>query len=96
MNLLGVVVKEFVGERLISLSRPQSRRTEAYRQIRTNLEFTGPGGMPRSIAITSPGPGEGKSTLTANLAVIASHAGFSVVRVDADLRRPTLASVFVP
>lgn len=94
VDLLGVISKEYGDERLIAVTRPRSRRTEAYRQVRTNLEFTGPEGMPRSIVVTSAAPGEGKSTLAANLAVIASHAGKEVVVVDADLRRPTLANLF--
>jgi succinoglycan biosynthesis transport protein ExoP len=94
VELLGVVSKEYGDEPLISVTRPRSRRTEAYRQVRTNLEFTGPEGMPRSIAVTSAVPGEGKTTLAANLAVIASHTGIEVVVVDADLRRPTIADVF--
>ena len=94
IDLLGVVVKEYGDERLIAVTRPRCRRTEAYRQVRTNLEFTGPAGLPNSIVVTSATPGEGKTTLAANLAVIVSHAGKEVVVVDADLRRPTIAQVF--
>lgn len=93
VTLLGVVPREYGDERLIAMTRPRSRRTEAYRQVRTNLEFSGPGGMPSSLVVTSAAPGEGKSTLAANLAVIASHAGKRVLLVDADLRRPTIATV---
>jgi capsular exopolysaccharide synthesis family protein len=50
--------------------------------------------MPASVAITSPGPGEGKSSLAANLAVMAAHAGRDVVIVDADLRKPSMAAYF--
>lgn len=92
-SLLGVVPREYGEDRLIAVTRPRSRRTEAYRQIRTALEFSGPAGMPRSIVVTSAAPGEGKSTLAANLAFIASLAGKDVVLVDADLRRPVLADV---
>lgn len=94
VDLLGVVSKEYGDERLIAVTRPRSRRTEAYRQVRTNLEFTSAEGAPRSIVVTSAAPGEGKTTLAANLAVISSHAGKQVVLVDADLRRPTIADVF--
>ena len=94
VGLLGVVPKEFADERLPAISRPHSRRSEAYRQIRTNLEFTGPEGMPRSIVVTSAAQGEGKSSLATNLGIIVSRAGRSVVVVDADLRRPTVSENF--
>ena len=93
LTLLGVVSRENPDEQLVAVTRPRSRRTEAYRQVRTNLEFSGPDGLPPSLVITSPAPGEGKSTVAANLAVIAAHAGHNVVLVDADLRRPTVADV---
>ena len=90
--VIGTVPQEFSNERLPALTRPQSGRSEAYRHVRTNLEFTGPEGAPRSIVVTSAGSGDGKTTLSTNLAVIASRAGKSVVIVDADLRKPMVAT----
>lgn len=67
---------------------------EAFRQLRTNLRFVDVDRPPRRIVITSALAGEGKSTVSANLARLVAHAGESVVLVDADLRRPMLATTF--
>lgn len=93
-NIIGVVPREFEGEMLPAASRSHSRRSEAYRQVRTNLEFAAEGVAPRSFVVTSAGQGEGKSSTTANLALLYSRAGKSVIIVDADLRKPTIASYF--
>jgi capsular exopolysaccharide synthesis family protein len=93
-TILGVIPREFDDERLPAASRPHSRRSEAYRQVRTNLEFAAGDDPPRSFVITSAGQGEGKSTTVANLALLISRAGKRVALVDADLRKPTLASFF--
>ena len=68
--------------------------SEAFRQIRTNLRFVGVDDPPRTIVVTSANPSEGKSTVSATLARVLGEAGQSVVIVDADLRRPTLGSLF--
>ncbi len=62
--------------------------------LRTNLEFASAANPIRSLIVTSPGPGEGKSTTTANLAVTMAQAGLWTVIVDADLRRPTQHRIF--
>ena len=93
-TLLGSIPKENNTEVLVSITRPRSGRAEAYRHVRTNLEFTGPEGMPRSLVVTSAAPGEGKSSLSANLAVVAARSGRNVVLVDADLRKPSMAKYF--
>ncbi|MCW2528975.1 MAG: hypothetical protein JWM76_3835 [Pseudonocardiales bacterium] len=92
--LLGIVPREFESEMLPALSRPHSRRSEAYRQIRTNLDVTIDGHPPGAVTVTSPGQGEGKSSITANMAVLYGRAGRRVVLVDADLRRPSIAKYF--
>ncbi len=94
VSLLGSVPRALSGEALPARTKPRSARAEAYRHVRANLEFAGPDGMPASIAITSPAAGEGKSSLAANLAIVAAHAGRTVVIVDADLRKPTIAKYF--
>ncbi len=71
---------------------PHSVRSEAYRQLRTNLQFVKVDQMPRVIAITSGVPGEGKTTTAINLAAALAEAGHRVCLVEADLRRPTIAS----
>ena len=92
--LLGLVPKEFRSITVPAMSRPKSRRAEAYRTVRTNLEFLSEQGMPRSIVITSASAGEGKSSLSANLGITASRAGRDVVIIDADLRKPAVAEYF--
>lgn len=79
---------------LVTLKQPRSPIAEAYRVLRTNLRFSGienPGGV---MLITSAGPGEGKSTTAANLAVSLAQVGKKVVLVDGDLRRPSLHKMF--
>lgn len=80
--------------RLISLLDPKSPVVEAYRTLRTNLQYANADGSLRRILVTSPGPGEGKSTTAANLAVILAQSGKRVVAVSADLRKPTLHQYF--
>lgn len=65
---------------------------EALRTLRTNLRFMDVDHPPRTIVVTSPVPGDGKSTVAANLAATLAEAGEHVVLVDGDLRRPTVAA----
>jgi capsular exopolysaccharide synthesis family protein len=67
---------------------------EATRELRTNLRFVDIDNPPRAIVVTSPIPGDGKSTIAANLAVSIAASGEPVVLIDADLRRPMIASLF--
>jgi succinoglycan biosynthesis transport protein ExoP len=79
---------------LVSLKDPASTIAEAYRSVRTNLQFALLDSATRIVVITSPGKGEGKSSLTANLAVVLAQAGKSVIVIDADLRRPRIHRFF--
>lgn len=79
---------------LIAIGDDDSRGAEAYRSLRTNLEFLDFDRRARSFVVTSSIPREGKSLTVANLAVFLAEAGRSVVVVDADLRRPRLGAVF--
>jgi capsular exopolysaccharide synthesis family protein len=79
---------------LITISEPRSPISEAYRALRTNLDFAGLDQALQTLVVTSAGVGEGKSTTLANLAVVSAQAGRKVILVDADLRRPTLHQIF--
>ena len=76
---------------LIIDSHAQSVRAEAFRQLRTNLDFVNVGKPAKTIVITSSVPDEGKSTTATNLAVVFAEAGKLVLLVEADLRRPRVA-----
>jgi tyrosine-protein kinase Etk/Wzc len=67
---------------------------EAYRTLRTNVTFVGAERPVQLLAVTSPGPGEGKSTTAANLAVALALGGHKTLLIDADLRRPLLHRAF--
>jgi non-specific protein-tyrosine kinase len=79
---------------LVTLSEPRSPISEAYRTLRTNLDFASLDQACKTLVVTSAGVGEGKSTTLANLAVVSAQAGRTVILVDADLRRPTLHQIF--
>jgi non-specific protein-tyrosine kinase len=81
-------------DELITVSEPRSPISEAYRTLRTNLDFAGLDQALETLVVTSAGVGEGKSTTLANLAVVSAQAGRKVILVDADLRRPTLHQTF--
>ncbi|MCM2675924.1 CpsD/CapB family tyrosine-protein kinase [Alkalicoccobacillus plakortidis] len=68
--------------------------SEQYRTIRTNIEFSSVDKELRSFVVTSAGPGEGKSTSVANLAIVMAQNGQRVLIIDADMRRPTVHYTF--
>ena len=67
---------------------------EAYRILRTNIEFNRRNPQANCITVTSGGAGEGKSTTLCNLATVCAQGGYSVLLIDADLRRPSLHRLF--
>ena len=75
---------------LIISDAPTSSYAETLRQIRANLQFTTANQPGQTLLVTSPGPGEGKSTIMCNLAVAFATAGKRVVALDGDLRRPSV------
>jgi polysaccharide biosynthesis transport protein len=76
---------------LIVHADPRSPRAESFRTLRTNLQFLNVEDGPRSFVVSSAGPGEGKSTTTANLAIALAETGARVALVDGDLRLPRVA-----
>lgn len=73
---------------------PHSSRSEAYRQLRTNLQFAAVDEKPRVVVVTSAVPAEGKSSVAGNLAMAMAKMGVNVCLVDGDLRRPSVADYF--
>jgi succinoglycan biosynthesis transport protein ExoP len=80
-----------VARPLIVQDDPHSVRAEAFRTLRTNLQFLEVDAGGRSFVVTSSVPSEGKTTTSVNLAIALADAGAHVVIVDADMRRPKLA-----
>ena len=89
-------IKENNGERpsLITLTRPSSVIAEQFRTIRTNIQFSMVDQDLKTVVVTSAGPGAGKSTISANLAVTFASQGKKVLLVDADMRKPTVHKTF--
>jgi len=79
---------------LITISEPSSAVAEAYRRLRTNLEFASLDHPIQTVLVVSADEAEGSPTTVANLAVSIAQSGRSVILVDSDLRQPTLHEVF--
>jgi capsular exopolysaccharide synthesis family protein len=90
----GTGVKRPATSRLIVRDDPRSYAAEAYRVLRANLHYANPDAPFRKMLITSSGAGEGKSTTVANLGLCFAQAGTSTLVIDADLRRPSLHTLF--
>jgi capsular exopolysaccharide synthesis family protein len=81
-------------DKLITSQDLFSPTAEAYRMIRTNIQFMSVDQPANSIVITSSLPGEGKSVTAANLGIVIAQAGHKTIIVDADLRKPTQHQIF--
>lgn len=80
--------------KLIVQEQAKSPIAEAYRTLRTNIQFSKVDGDLKVIMFTSSGPGEGKSTTTANTAVALAQSGKRVIIMDCDLRKPVQHKIF--
>lgn len=79
---------------LVTQHSPRSILAESYRGLQANLGFAAVEGEFRTVLVTSPEAGDGKSTVLANLAVVLAQAGNKVIVVDCDLHRPTQHKIF--
>jgi succinoglycan biosynthesis transport protein ExoP len=95
--VLGVIPLLESGEESIEeiiLKEPQSVYAESYKPIRTAIMLSSANNPPRNVLITSMGPEEGKTAISVNLAVTIARSGYSVLLVDADLRKPRIHTIF--
>ncbi len=80
--------------RMAALTNPHSLISEAFRQIRTNILFSGPAEQRRSLLVTSPSPEDGRTSVAVNLAATMTAGGRRVLVVDANFRQPSIQRLF--
>jgi capsular exopolysaccharide synthesis family protein len=83
-----------VGQELISLYEKHSANVESFKALRTSVLLSSSDKPPESIVVTSMMPGEGKSTISSNLAITIAQAGQRVLLIDGDMRKPRLHKIF--
>ena len=93
LTVLGTVPRDLPKKSLPAATHPRSARAEGYRQVRTTL-LNQYDQRPLTISVTSATISEGKTSVACNLAVVFSRAGHRVALIDADLRRPKVATYF--
>ncbi|MFK8793845.1 CpsD/CapB family tyrosine-protein kinase [Planococcus plakortidis] len=86
--------KRPLARKLVARIKPNSVISEQYRTIRTTINFSLPGSEMKTLLFTSASKEEGKSTTSANMAVVFAESGKRVLLVDADMRKPTLHHTF--
>lgn len=97
LSTLGAIarLKDTGAERqLIAWTQAKAPESEAYRTLRTNIQFSSVDKPIHTLIVTSSGPSEGKSTTSANLAIVMAQTGQKVILVDTDLRRPVIHKTF--
>jgi polysaccharide biosynthesis transport protein len=92
--VVGTVPQQDLPDQMESIHAARSLSGEIFRGLRTNLQFTMVDRNIRSIVVNSMKPGEGKTTVAANLAIVLAQGGQRVILVDADMRRPRVHSLF--
>ena len=80
--------------RLITRENPRSPVSEAYRSLRTSMLYNDIDHNTKSILVSSAGPGEGKTTTVANMAITYANLGKKTLLIDTDLRRPVVHKIF--
>jgi succinoglycan biosynthesis transport protein ExoP len=94
LPILGVIERHEVEEGSpITATLPRTPFSEAFRSLRTNIQFASVDKPIHTLLVTSPSPAEGKSTIAVNLGVVLAHSGRKVIVVDGDLRRPRVHKV---
>ena len=90
----GITHYPYNQDQLITVAKPRMPVSEAFRSLRTNLQFSGIDTPLKTVLVTSASPSDGKSSIVANLATVIAQSEKNVVVMDADMRRPTLHKLF--